>query len=79
MGEIQGDIYHLGTSNTMFQTEKKTVKSGSNMKKTNSQLLLALSAASQEQDDLTVDNVDDEESKGEESKEEGRLMAKVKG
>ena len=45
----------------MFQSEKKTVKSGSNMKKTNSQLLLALSAGNAEQDDLTVENVDDEE------------------
>ena len=62
----------------MFQGEKKTVKSGSNMKKTNSQLLLALSASNEEQDDLTVDNVDDEESKGEETKE-GLLGLKVKG
>ena len=62
----------------MFQGEKKTVKSGSNMKKTNSQLLLALSAANEEQDDLTVDNVDDEESKGEETRED-RLGLKVKG
>ena len=61
----------------MFQGEKKTVKSGSNMKKTNSQLLLALSASNEEQDDLTVENVDDEESKGEESKD--RLGLKVKG
>ena len=61
MGEVQGEIYHLGTSISMFQTEKKTVKSGTGMKKTNSQLLLALSAANEEQDDPTVENMDEEE------------------
>ena len=52
MGEVNGDAYRLGTQ-ARYQAEKSTVKSGSNMKKTNSQLLLALSAGAAATEDTT--------------------------
>ena len=51
MGEVQGDVYRLGSTTSMFQADKQTVKSGSNMKKTGSQLLLALSGKHDEDED----------------------------
>lgn len=44
MGEVQGEIKRLGSAISMFQADKQPVKSGNNLKKSGSQLFLALSA-----------------------------------
>jgi len=36
MGEVQGEVYRLGSTMSMYQAEKLSVKSGSNMKKSGS-------------------------------------------
>jgi len=54
MGEVQGDVYRLATPTAMFQAEKQNVKSGSNMKKTSSQLMLALQAGTEESTQPTM-------------------------
>ena len=52
-GEVNGEVYRLGSSMSMFQADKQAVKSGSNMKRTGSQLLLALSSGgAQEVEDV---------------------------
>ena len=56
MGEIRGEAYRLGANMSMYQAEKSSVKAGSNMKKSGSSLMLALSAQHEEEskDELSV-------------------------
>jgi len=57
MGEVDGEVMRIGQTH-VYQTEKKDVKSGTGMKKSGSQLMLALAA-----DENTEDPADRGETK----------------
>ena len=50
MGEVNGEVYRLGSQMSMYQAEKAQIKTGSNMKRTNSQILRALAGGEDEEE-----------------------------
>ena len=53
MGEVNGEVYRLGSQMSMYQAEKAQIKTGSNLKRTNSQILRALAGGEEEVEEKT--------------------------